>query len=216
VSANHKKWTLPEINQNDLNWDLIPRLEIREFPWYKSGSKQRTFIQLAHSDSKIFVKILSEDSWSYACKNKLNSQVCEDSCVELFFSPRNKKGSPYFNIEVNCIGTLHFAYGAGREHRIKCSPDQAEQLKIQASLPGPLKEEMASDSQWTVELEIPIVVLSEWVGESLHLKDNWWANFYRCGGRKDPQYAVWNHIQTDEPDYHRPEQFGEIVFDTHS
>jgi hypothetical protein len=43
-------------------------------------------------------------------------------------------------------------------------------------------------------------------------KDKWFANFYRCGGRTEPQYAVWHNIDVSEPDYHRPEHFGELVF----
>jgi hypothetical protein len=39
------------------------------------------------------------------------------------------------------------------------------------------------------------------------------GNFYKCGDAlESPHYLCWNHIKTEQPDYHRPEYFGELLF----
>ena len=40
----------------------------------------------------------------------------------------------------------------------------------------------------------------------------WLANFFRCGGKTDCQFASWNNIVWKHPDFHRPEFFGELRF----
>ena len=40
------------------------------------------------------------------------------------------------------------------------------------------------------------------------------ANFYKCGDRMPVKhYVTWNPIGWPQPDYHRPEYFGELVFE---
>jgi Carbohydrate-binding family 9 len=39
------------------------------------------------------------------------------------------------------------------------------------------------------------------------------ANLYKCGDRlTKPHYATWNPVVSQKPDYHRPESFGEWIF----
>jgi hypothetical protein len=38
------------------------------------------------------------------------------------------------------------------------------------------------------------------------------GNFYKCGDETEtPHYLVWNNIEWEKPDYHRPEFFGELI-----
>ena len=40
------------------------------------------------------------------------------------------------------------------------------------------------------------------------------ANFYKCGDDMPvPHYVTWSPVGCPSPDYHRPEYFGEIVFE---
>lgn len=199
-------------SSSDIHWESIDSIEINQFPWYEAGTQQATQVKIAYSESHLYLQARCEDSWSYACHTELNSAVCEDSCFEFFVSPRQERDTDYFNMEVNCVGTLHYAYGPGRENRQLSTPKQASSIKINSSLAGPLKSELDSDNEWLVSLEIPLKALNDWAKDEINFTGIWWANFYRCGGRKEPQYAVWNAIQSEQPDYHRPEQFGQLVF----
>ena len=38
------------------------------------------------------------------------------------------------------------------------------------------------------------------------------ANFYKCGDQSTVvHYSTWNPVETEKPDYHRPEFFGKII-----
>lgn len=137
--------------------------------------------------------------------------ICEDSCVEFFFSPSGELGSGYVNLEVNCCGTLHLAYGTGRENRQFISLEAASLLQRKTSIDNPVKFEHSSDKQWTVDIVLPFAAIEQLTGDKVN-HQQWFGNFYRCGGRKDPQYAVWNNIEVTDPDYHQPEYFGELAF----
>ncbi len=194
------------------DWQEIAPLTIDIYPWYKTGTRQNTQVKLVANDNTLFIQLIAQDNYSYAKQTELNNKlVCEDSCVEFFFSPSGVLGSSYVNVEVNCCGTLHLAYGAGRENRQFISLEAASLIQCKTSIASPVKFESEDDKEWTVEIALPFAAIEKMTGERVN-KDKWFANLYRCGGRTEPQYAVWHKIDAPEPDYHRPEQFGELVF----
>ena len=198
------------------DWQTIDAISINHFPWYQDGRKQDTQVKLSANNETLFIQMIAQDNYSFAKQTELNHMlICEDSCVEFFFSPSGVLGSSYVNLEVNCCGTLHLAYGAGRDNRQFISLDAANLIQCKSSLNSglnsPVKIESEHDSQWHVEIALPFAAIEQLTGESIN-KEKWFANFYRCGGRTEPQYAVWNNIDVAEPDYHRPEHFGELVF----
>jgi hypothetical protein len=212
------KKTAP-INQNPSyrpDWHSIDALDINRFPWYQTGLKQNTQVKISADNKNLFLQIIAQDNYSFAKQTELNHMlICEDSCVEFFFSPSGVLGSSYVNLEVNCCGTLHLAYGAGRDNRQFISVEAASLIHCKSSInlamDNPVKVESEHDTQWSVEIVLPFSVIESLTGEPVN-KEKWFANFYRCGGRKEPQYAVWNNIGVVEPDYHRPEHFAEITF----
>lgn len=194
------------------NWDNIAPLSIDIYPWYESGAKQGTEVKLAYTEQALLIRIDAEDKYSFAEQTELNHMlVCADSCVEFFFSPSGELGDSYINLEVNCCGTLHLAYGPDRDSRKFIPLELAALVERTASIKSPVKFETDQDSSWSVEVSLPFKVVEEFTGKSVN-PNTWFANFYRCGGRQDAQYAVWNDIAVKEPDYHRPESFGELTF----
>lgn len=194
------------------DWQAITALTIDTYPWYKTGIKQNTQVKLCANIDTLYIQIIAQDNYSFAKQTELNNKlVCEDSCVEFFFSPSGVLSSSYVNLEVNCCGTLHLAYGAGRENRQFISLEAASLIQRRTSITSQVKVENEDDKEWTIEITLPFAAIEEMTGETVN-KDKWFANFYRCGGRTEPQYAVWHDIEAPEPDYHRPEQFGELVF----
>jgi hypothetical protein len=198
------------------DWQGIDAIAINHFPWYLEGKKQNTQVKLSANNETLFIQIIAHDNYSFAKQTELNHMlICEDSCVEFFFSPSGVHGSSYVNLEVNCCGTLHLAYGAGRDNRQFISREVAHLIQRKSSIPAsaasPAKRESEHDNEWIVEIALPFAVIEQLTGESVN-KHKWFANFYRCGGRTEPQYAVWNNIDVVIPDYHRPEYFGELTF----
>ncbi|WP_057831189.1 carbohydrate-binding family 9-like protein [Colwellia sp. TT2012] len=194
------------------DWQAIDALTIDTYPWYQAGAKQDTQIKLSANNDTLFIQIIAQDNYSYAKQTELNHMlVCQDSCVEFFFSPSGVLGSSYVNLEVNCCGTLHLAYGTGRDKRQFISLEAASLIQRNTSITSPVKFETDHDNEWTVDIALPFTAIEQLTGEKVN-KDKWFGNFYRCGGRTEPQYAVWHNIDVPEPDYHRPEHFGKLVF----
>ena len=67
------------------------------------------------------------------------------------------------------------------------------------------------DSRWAAELSIPMASLTANFDPSAM----WRANFYRVEGKQEPRfYSAWRPTNTPQPDFHVPEAFGKLRFDT--
>ena len=199
-------------------WSDAEKLSVDNYPWFKSGRKQATMVRMLYDERAVYVQFLCEDKHIYADHTEVNSSVCQDSCIEFFATPWAENDEGYFNLEINCCGNFLLGWGKNVKEISANFVDpelSTAYLKIAASEPGPTKQESAKDDGWWVAVEIPFELLSKLSGRQIKPTDGtiWRANFYRCGGKTDPQYACWNWVDTPSPDYHRPEFFGELVFE---
>ncbi len=180
-----------------LNWP-------REFPY-----KPMVRFKAVRSDSKLYLKYYVVEKSIRAIWNNDQDPVWTDSCVEFFFRP--SEADFYYNFEFNCIGTCLATQRKGRNEVVV--PLSAEQLNAIARFPSlgtkPF-EEKSGLTEWKLTVEIPLEIIGL---NSENLRQKATANFYKCGDEtKSPHYLSWNHIQTEKPDFHRPEFFGEIIF----
>ena len=194
-------------------WQQAAELTIGEFPWYKGGTRQQTMVRAAYDDVSLYLLYVCEDRHISVSVTELNGPVSSDSCVEFFASPEPEQRPHYFNLEFNACGCLLVGYGPDRYERTRIGPDLARQITVYHSVPGPVKQESPEDNGWVLEAVVPFKVLEEFCGVRVPGKGTVWkANFYRCGGKTDPQYAAWAPVDTPRPDFHRPACFGEILF----
>jgi len=195
-------------------WADAAALVIEEFPWHTAGSKQATTGRLLWDDRALYVQFVCEDRHIFAQVTELNGPVCEDSCVELFAMPQPDRQANYFNLEMNCCGVFLLGWGPGRGGRRRVTPELAERFQVATSVPGPTKAEAADDDGWWAVAALPWDVLGAFTDLALPpaAGDVWRANLYRCGGASEPQFACWNPIEAPQPDFHRPEYFGELRF----
>lgn len=134
--------------------------------------------------------------------------VYKDSCVELFIDPLND-GS-YYNLEFNCIGTMLMGYGLSRHNREKAPPQIYERIIRRSSLGNEVLD-ITSPTTWHLDAIIPLLAffnhdISTLVNQTIR------CNLYKCGDETPvPHYISWNPIQTERPDFHRPEYFGNAV-----
>ena len=56
-------------------WEQAGQIEITNFPWYKKGTKQKTYVRLLYNDSTLFVHFQCDDKYSYAEKRKPNTRL---------------------------------------------------------------------------------------------------------------------------------------------
>ena len=136
-----------------------------------------------------------------------NGSQWEDSCVEFFVE--DPDGSVYYNFEINALGKVLACAGPDRSHR---TPRPEEEMKAIARFASVSKVDTEKEGlqNWRVCIIIPF----ELIGidpENLPKKIR--ANFYKCGDKTaHPHYVSWAPIDTPQPDFHRPEFFGELRF----
>jgi hypothetical protein len=195
-------------------WERAQAGQIDLFLWYKAGLKQATTFRLLYDRDHLYAQFHCDDCHSSARTAELNGPVWLDSCVEVFAGPF-ADAPDYFNLEVNCIGAKLMEFGPGRKDRTRISSELAGRIRVAASLTGSHKQPQADDNGWWVAWALPFSVIAEMAGRPVTPEPGagWHANFYRCGGQVDEQFACWSPIDRPGPDYHRPEFFGTIVFE---
>jgi len=135
--------------------------------------------------------------------------VWEDSCVEFFLSPEGD--GVYYNVECNCVGYLHVAVGAGRHDREKADPELVKTIKRWTSLGNAPFGEKDGRTTWEAALFIPYSVYwKHRIDIDKEIKGT--ANVYECQEGGHPHFISLFPIETEAPDFHRPEFFREIIF----
>ncbi len=167
--------------------------------------------KIAHSGDEIYLKFYVHESELRAAFTADNGQPWTDSCVEFFVIP-GEEGSPYYNIEMSCIGygLLHTRDAQGQ---IVMLEKEVGQIRRLPSLPREAIENTEGDFRWTLTMAIPVSAfacteVAPLSGRTLR------GNFYKCGdGLPRPQYLSWSPIDTPRPSFHQPKFFGELRFE---
>jgi len=135
-----------------------------------------------------------------------NGSQWEDSCVEFFVE--DPSGKCYYNFEINPLGMVLAASGASRENRVKRPAEEMEEI-IRLPYPAVPEEGEGGIHSWRVTLIIPFHLIG--VDEEA-LPASLKANFYKCGDlTPHPHFLSWSPVGTPNPDFHRPEFFGDLL-----
>ena len=183
-------------------WENIPALEVSECLWLPECGIRMTQ-QLCYDDTGIYIR---QRAWEQHLRTQVRDPlgpVCEDSCMEFFFSPA--ADGRYFNVECNPIGCLYFGFGAQRESRMRLLlKDPAAVLSLETAL---------HPDGWEVRYRLPLVFLRMFYPDlTLRSGFRFTANCYKCGDKTDtPHYLAWNPVTSPTPDFHRPRDFGEML-----
>ena len=132
--------------------------------------------------------------------------IWEDSCCEIFLqAPGHDK---YYNIEVNAAGILLVGCGTGRSDRVLLPPEVMARIVRKAGVKAPV--DIADELKtWDLTISIPFEVIGL---DPSHLPDRLKGNIYKCGDKTaHPHFLSWAPIATPNPDFHRPEFFGEFL-----
>lgn len=165
--------------------------------------------RIAHTGDTIMINYKVKEKAVRAVAETDNGRVWEDSCCEFFISPA--RDDMYYNIECNCAGKILFESGNTRHDRKRYPLSTVATIKRWSSLGNGVFEETPREEEWEMSLIIPAAMF-EGVKDFTGMKSN--ANFYKCGDKlTTPHFLSWNLVETETPDYHRPEYFGKIVFE---
>ena len=167
-----------------------------------------TSFRIAHNDEAIFLNYhINESDITAICDND-NGRIWEDSCVEFFISFNDES---YFNIECNCIGKILIGKGSGKENRINLPESLLKTVDRWSSLgSSPVKN---LSGGWEVSLIIPKKIIYSELSRQFD-KAEAKGNFYKCGDLlQTPHFLSWNPIHTESPNFHRPDFFGQLLFE---
>ncbi len=196
--AEHILETQTVNNQIDiLNW--------KEFSYLPKVS-----FRIGHCGNEIWLKYYVAEKYVLAQETRTNGDVYKDSCVEFFISV---DGVNYYNFEFSCIGTIHLAHGPGRGNRKPVDPGIIKKIEIESTLGKQPFAEKKGNFEWEMVIRIPVEILAfDNLKSFKGLKAT--ANFYKCGDEtSEPHFVTWNPVKTENPDYHRPEYFGKVLFE---
>jgi hypothetical protein len=168
-----------------------------------------TNFYLARSNQSIFIKFNVRGNVLKAVYSLDQKSVHEDSCVEFFCKlPENNY---YTNFEFNCIGTCSASKRKGRyDDVVMFDTDEMQTIKRLPSIARKAFKELSGYFEWDLTVEIPFALIGI---DPENLPEKLFANFYKCADDTDsPHFVSWSPVKTENPDFHRPEFFGELLF----
>ena len=222
-------------NQHGLRAEEVPQLMLthgveyqkvacvnwpNEFPY-----APKMEVALAHTGDSLLLHYRVEEDCIRAAAEADGGRVWEDSCCEIFLqpsSPNTQHPTPYFNIECNCAGTLLIGKGEDRHDR---QPATAKTLQSANRWSSLMKTAVSGENgrytiplkngkfTWHMALVVPATALfdsgiTDFSGQTLR------GNIYKCGDcLTTPHFLSLFPIETAQPDFHRPEFFGELTFE---
>lgn len=138
------------------------------------------------------------------------------ACAEFFVQTKPQRG--YFNIEVNCGGTMLLYYVEdptmtqhGLARAAPVLPEFAAQISILHTLPTRVEPAITADTRWSIAYRVPFVVFEHYVGSIGSLAGQIWrGNLFKCADQSShPHWGTWSPIG-EELNFHQPKYFGEL------
>ena len=179
------------------NWD--------EFPY-----KPDVSVQIASNENELFLQYKVKEQSVKAEIAESNGRVWTDSCVEFFVSPEGN--DEYYNLEMNCIGTILLGFRKKGEPSAHATDEQIATIRRISSLGNKPFQEKKGTTEWQITVAIPWEVffghdLKPVLGRKMR------GNFYKCGDELSvPHFVSWTKIKTEKPSFHQPDFFGGLEF----
>lgn len=196
-------------------WAKAEALELKHYMGQKPEHFPKTQAKLLYDEKNIYVFFRVDDQYIEAVAQKLHDPVWRDSCVEFFFTPGENLSDGYFNVEINCGGTMLMCHQTARgENTVKISEQNSKKIKIYASMPKEVEPEIQEPITWTLQYSLPLEILREYANVTRpDTGVKWRANFYKCANNSShPHWLTWSVVDKPKPDFHQPKHFGMILF----
>ena len=205
----------------DANWDKAAWKDIEPLTLgFHMGDKPEHWpkvqAKVRYDADNIYVIWRVDDNYVVARQTRHQHYVCVDSCVEFFFTPSgDPKDAGYLNLEMNCAGVMWLACHAPGRADVMLPPEDLAKLEVATSLKGPILEEIARPTMWTVEYRLPVSILEKYSKVARPRPGvSWRANFYKCADDSShPHWLTWSEVIWPRPSFHLPQYFGTLQFE---
>lgn len=187
-----------------LDWAQLPVATIDHLLWTPEVDILAA-AQICYDENALYLHLSAKEEHIRAEGTGLLDQPCEDSCLEFFFSPI-PGDDRYFNVEFNpnCCMYLGLGYNVGT--LVRLLPEGGAPFNPKAT---------RTEDGWEIIYQIPYTFIRQFFPEfSAESGKRIRANFYKCGDETvQPHYFAWNRVTSETPAFHRPCDFGELVFE---
>ena len=185
-------------------WEKAPAIQF-DHDWQgKNADPQReTQVQLLWTPDALYLKFLARyrsiTVFADAEPNGRRDKLWERDVAEVFLRPPESEARNYKEIEVSPNGLwIDLEIAPGEKHDLKSG----------------LRRRVKVDEQnktWVAELVLPMKSLTA----NFDSVKAWRVNFFRVEGDSEPRfYSAWRPTETPAPNFHVPEAFGKLVFES--
>ena len=202
-------WDKPE-------WAAAAPLSLEGYMGEEPKHRPHVQAKLAYDRQAVYVIFRVQDRYVRAVAQQYHNNVCRDSCVEFFFTPGTDIGLTYFNVEINCGGTMLLHFNPADGETVPLAPDDCDRIEIAHSLPKIVDPEIAEPTTWTLEFGLPFRVIRQYCPAATQPAPGvtWRANLYKCADRTShPHWLTWSPVDYPTPKFHVPKSFGTLVFE---
>jgi hypothetical protein len=199
-----------ELVAESLDLEIAP-LRLEMVNWEEFPCKPTVSVQIAWNENELFLQYQVSEQSVKAETTENNGRVWTDSCVEFFLSPEGN--DEYYNLEINCIGTILLGFRKLGEPSVYASDEQIATIRRISTLGNSPFPELKGSIDWKITIAIPWEAFFRHVLKPVSgLKMR--GNFYKCGDELAvPHFVSWTKIKTGKPSFHVPEFFGGLEFE---
>ena len=188
-----------------IDWNTVPCLDVDNYLWCEElDIRMKT--QICYDAEGLHVHLRA---WEKDIRAELTapmSMVCEDSCMEFFFSPV-EGDLRYFNMEINPNAQMYIGFGLNGRNLIRLAiPNEDALLQKQCRY---------TEDGWEAFYTVPLSMIRLFFpGYELKSGMRLRANSYKCGDRTvKPHFIAWNPVAVKNPSFHEPEHYGLMILE---
>ena len=197
-----KEYIMKTVAGPAVNWDEIEAADVNNYLW-DNAYMPKTYARACVIEGKgIAFKAICYEENPKAVYHNFYDDVYKDSCLEFFFGFEHL--GVYINCEMNANGACLIGVGDNRHGR----------TRLDEIITPPNIGAVKGDGFWSVEVFFSLEVLKAVFGDKVCLDKGTvlWGNMYKCGDEcVSAHHGMWNVVEVDAPDFHRPEHFGKLI-----
>jgi hypothetical protein len=127
-------------------------------------------------DRYLYVAFRAYDKDVWSVLKDRDATTCQEDCLECFLMPDPPQG-PYYNFEINALGTIYDAYNLSRnsggfDHH-RWARWNCKGVSVAITVEGTLNDPNDTDTCWQMELAIPLAELPSLQGGKPKVGDRW-------------------------------------------
>lgn len=198
-----KTYTLKKITGAP-DWSTIPVMPIDTLLW-TDPLPVTAQAQLCWDEDALYLRMEAIEPNIRMKETDRLAEICYDSCLEFFLQLTEEP--TYMNFEINPLANYLIGQGrCGVDRRLRIIvPDFETRMDPKVTF---------TENGWVLTYKVPFSFLQLFYPQfeaKVGVKVR--ANCYKCGDKTvKPHYLAWNPVVNDEPAFHKPDYFGQLIF----